>query len=335
MKKARTLRIVEVLPQGRDAILLSLNAEDGGAPNLHFVPGQYLTVAANVDEEEHWRCYSITSEPGRERPISVLVRRVAGGLVSNWICDHARAGGTLRVLPPAGRFTLARRGQPVLLFAGGSGIAPIYALARQALEEGAPEVSLFYANRDRGTSMMMEELAALERGAGDRLRISYWFDSETGLPTQEDLQAPARGLEAADIYLCGPDAFAKAVRESTQQLGVDDGRLYMEDFGTPGSEEETGSDDGLEAVMTVQVKGQVHDVVVKGNQSLLSAMLGAGLQVPHSCKVGECASCMCRLLEGEVERLENSVLDEDDVAEGWILACSTRVVSKRIRVRIS
>jgi 3-ketosteroid 9alpha-monooxygenase subunit B len=334
MKKALTLRIAEVLPQGRDAVLLSLSAEDGGTPNLRFVPGQYLTVAANVDGGEHWRCYSITSEPGPDRPISVLVRRVAGGLVSNWICDYARAGRTLRVLPPAGRFTLARYGNSVVLFAGGSGIAPIYALARQALQEGAPKVSLFYANRDRGTSMMMEDLAALERSAGDRLQLSYWFDSETGLPTAQDLQASARGLAGVDVYLCGPDAFMKAVRESMQQLGFDDGRLYVEDFGKL-SEQEAVGDDDREAVMTVQVRGQVHDVVVKGKQSLLSAMLGAGLQVPHSCKVGECASCMCRLLEGEVERLENSVLDEDDLAEGWILACSSRIVSTRIRVRIS
>lgn len=334
MKKALTLRIAEVLRQGRDAVLLSLSAEDGTTPNLRFVPGQYLTVAANVDGDEHWRCYSVTSEPKPDRPISVLVRRVAGGLVSNWICDNAQPGRTLRVLPPAGRFRLARHGNSVVLFAGGSGIAPIYALARQALQEGAPKVSLFYANRDRGTSMLMQELATLERSAGDHLQLTYWFDSETGLPTEQDLQASARGLEDADIYLCGPDAFMKAVRVSMQQLGFDDDRLYVENFGTPGAQETDGDDD-RESVMTVQVKGQAHDVVVKGKQSLLSAMLDAGLQVPHSCKVGECASCMCRLLEGEVERLENSVLDEDDVAEGWILACSSRIVSTRIRVHIS
>jgi 3-ketosteroid 9alpha-monooxygenase subunit B len=335
MKFAHTLQIAKVLPQGRDAVLLSFVSEAGGAPNLAFRPGQYLTLGADVSGSEHWRSYSITSEPSADEAISVLVRRVAGGLVSNWICDNVRVGQQMRVLPPAGRFTLALSKEPVLLFAGGSGIAPIFALARQALAEGAPKVSLFYANRDRATAMLIEELDALSKIAGDRLRIRFWFDDTDGIPTRKNLRSAAEGFENAHVYLCGPEPFMHAIQACLPEAGFDPERVHQEDFGA--SDEDAGLDagPGREALLRVKIKGKIHEVVVDGRRSLLSAMLNAGLQVPHSCKVGECASCICRLREGEVERLENSVLDDDDAAQGWIVACRTRALSKTLRVDFS
>ena len=74
-------------------------------------------------------------------------------------------------------------------------------------------------------------------------------------------------------------------------------------------------------------------MMVKGNQTLLAAMLGAELPVPYACRVGECASCMCRLVEGSVEMLENEVLEEDDEQDGWILACRARACAEKIVVR--
>jgi 3-ketosteroid 9alpha-monooxygenase subunit B len=336
MKSAHTLQIAKVLPQGRDAVLLSFVAEDGGAPNLSFRPGQYLTLGADVSGGEHWRSYSITSEPSADESINVLVRRVAGGVVSNWICDNVRVGQQMRVLPPAGRFTLALSKEPVLLFAGGSGIAPIFALARQALAEGAPKVSLFYANRDRATAMLIEELAALSKIARDRFLIRFWFDDRDGIPTQENLRSATEGFEDAHVYLCGPEPFMRAIQACLPEAGFDPACVHQEDFGAPEEDESTlDAELAREALLTVKIKGKIHEIVINGRGSLLSAMLKAGLQVPHSCKVGECASCICRLREGDVERLENSVLDADDTSQGWIVACRTRALSKTLRVDFS
>src|SRR5258708_2967867 len=182
MKLAHSLTVTAVSPQGSDAILLSLGVDGGQRQRFSFQSGQYLTLAVPVQGDEHWRCYSITSAPEDGQAISLLVRRVAGGRVSNWLCDHARAGQRLQVLPPAGRFTLARHGQPVLLYAGGSGIAPIFALARQALLQGAPQVRLFYACRDRATAMLLAELQALQAGGGGRVGGSPPDDAGHGPP---------------------------------------------------------------------------------------------------------------------------------------------------------
>nr|ACO92654.1 aniline dioxygenase oxidoreductase component [Burkholderia sp. JS667] len=335
--RAHSLAVTGVEPQGSDAILLSLGVTAEQQPHFGFRPGQYLTLAVEVQGDEHWRCYSITSEPVVGQPISVLVRRVAGGRVSNWLCDHAQPGLRLKVLPPAGHFTLARPGQPVLLYAGGSGIAPVYALAREALAQGAARVRLFYTNRDRATAMLLAELQALQDAAAGRLEIVHWYDAEQGLPAQAVLVAQAQGLDQADAYMCGPEPFMHAVGASLQgrrgsMPSVCTGRTSG--AAVEGASEEAAGD-GPEALLTVLMKGQTHAVPVRAGELLLSAMLRAGLPAPHACRVGECASCMCRLQAGEVQRLDSSVLDEDDVAAGWLLACRTRAASPALQVRFS
>lgn len=334
--QAHSLRITDVVAQGKDAILLTLGVDGPLEQQFGFQSGQYLTLGVMVDGDEHWRCYSITSESIAGQPISVLVRRVAGGRVSNWLCDHARAGEEIRVLPPAGHFTLKRPGAPVLLYAGGSGIAPIYALAREALAQGAPRVKMFYANRDRDTAMLLSELQALEQHAAGRLEIQPWYDAEQGLPSAAVLASQAEGLTQADVYLCGPEPFMRAVQASVQAAGLDPQRVHLEDFGAAmesDAGQDAGSGDAAPALLTVQMKGVEHAVPVRDGEMLLAAMLRAGLPAPHACRVGECASCMCRLQEGEVQRLENSVLDDDDVADGWLLACRARAASPTLRIK--
>ncbi len=344
MKVPHSLRVTQVIPQGTEAVLLSFAIEAEQEPHFIFKPGQYLTLAANVEGNDHWRCYSITSPPVSGEPISVLVRRVAGGVVSNWICDNIQVGDRMDVLPPAGSFTLARPGEAVLLYAGGSGIAPTFALARHALAKGAQQVVLFYANRDRATMMLHTELEDLRRESGDRFSIQYWFDDEQGLPSQKDLRDIAVALdgvekgveesikESADVYLCGPELFMKAVCESLEQTGINQERVHSEDFGAEMDEDSSG-EEGAESSMVVKIKGEEHTVPVNGQQSLLSAMLNAGLPAPHACRVGECASCICSLEQGEIDRLESSVLDEDDEEDGWLLACRARAISKTLKVR--
>jgi len=334
-KQIPSLTITGVAAQGSQAILLSLGVAAEQQQSFGFRPGQYLTLGVPVQGDELWRCYSITSEPVPGQPISVLVRRVAGGRVSNWLCDHARPGQQLKVLPPAGRFTLARPGQPVLLYAGGSGIAPIFALARQALAQGASRVRMFYANRDRATAMLLEELEAMRARAAGRLEIVYWYDAEQGLPSPSVLAAQAQGLEQGDAYLCGPEPFMRAVNASLQAAGFDTQRVHQEDFGAavPSDAAPAAEPLGQAAQLTVQLKGKTYDVPVSAGETLLAAMLRAELPAPHACRVGECASCMCRLQEGAVHRLENSVLDADDVAGGWLLACRAHAASPMLKVR--
>ncbi len=330
MKQAHVLKVAEVVPQGSDAVLISFAPDDAQRRHFGFRPGQYLTVEGGPENDRQWRCYSITSAPAEER-ISVLVRRVQGGLVSNWICDQVRADHKLSVFSPAGSFLLRRPGEPLLLFAGGSGIAPIFSLARQALQSGAPAVALFYANRNAETAMLLSEIAELEAHAGDRLQIKFWHDEIDGLPAEADIAAFAAEAGSGDIYLCGPDPFMRLVRQSLVNAGRDPAQVFCEEFAQ--APERAVEEGGAVSSLTVTLKGKSHQVSIRQNETLLAAMINGKLPVPHACKVGECASCMCRLEYGSVERLSNSVLDEDDEASGWLLACRTYATGDAISVR--
>lgn len=331
MKKAHELRLGDVIPQGSDAVLLRFQPDAALAEDFRFEPGQYLTLAAGPADARQWRCYSLTSAPGA--PLDVLVRRVRGGLVSNWLCDNAQPGDSLTVLPPAGHFTLHREGEPVLLFAGGSGIAPIFSLARQALEKGATRVSIFYANRSRASAMLVRELSELQARHGERLEVQYWHDDEDGLPSAPLLAAYATARSDRDVYLCGPEPFMRTVDAALAQAGFDASRIYREEFDAAPEEPASDADGERVTQLTVQFGGNTTTLPVHGKESLLTAMLNAGLAVPHACKAGECASCMCRLVSGEVEHLNNAVLDEDDVADGWLVACRTRALGDTLEVR--
>lgn len=331
MRQAISLPVTGAIPQGKDGFLLSFSVPNEHRDSFCFKPGQYLTLRGG-QEEAVWRCYSITSAPQRQESISVLVKRVPGGKLSNWLCDHAKVGLSIEVLPPAGSFLLARPDHPVLLYAGGSGIAPIYALARQALEQGSARVRLFYANRDTDSVMMRVELSRLEADFPQRFEVLYWNDDERGLPTASDIALPAKPLPDADVYICGPDPFMRAVHDALEKAGFDRSRLLKEDFGAA-VEMPIDVDSADMAQLTVQMNGQAHEISVAKGETLLAAMLRAGLNAPHACKVGECASCTCRLESGQVNRLENSVLDEDDVEDGWLLACRSFADSEKLMVR--
>lgn len=331
MKQAHPLPVTRAIPQGRDGYLLSFGVPPERQDTFGFKPGQYLTLRGGEDQAV-WRCYSITSAPQIRDGISVLIKRVPGGKLSNWLCDHATVGRLIEVLPPAGSFLLARPDHPALLYAGGSGIAPIYALARQALEQGSARVRLFYANRDADSVMMRLELDQLENDYPGRFDVIFWNDNERGLPTANDIASPAEDLRDADVYICGPDPFMRAVHDVLESVGFDRSRLLKEDFGAA-VEAPIDSDGAEMAQLTVQMNGQAHEVSVAKGETLLAAMLRAGLNAPHACKVGECASCTCRLESGQVNRLENSVLDEDDVEEGWLLACRSLADSEKLIVR--
>lgn len=331
MKKAHELRLGDVIPQGSDAVLLRFQPDAALTGDFRFEPGQYLTLSAGPAGARQWRCYSLTSAQGA--PLDVLVRRVRGGLVSNWLCDNARPGDSLTVLPPAGHFTLRREGEPVLLFAGGSGIAPIFSLARQALEKGAPRVAIFYANRSRASAMLVRELHELQTRHGERLEVQFWHDDEDGLPSAPHLAAFATARADRDVYLCGPEPFMRSVDEGLAQAGFDASRIYREEFDSAPDEPARDADGERVTQLTVKFGGHTTTLPVHGNESLLTAMLNAGLAVPYACKAGECASCMCRLVSGEIERLNNAVLDEDDVADGWLVTCRTRALGDAVEVR--
>lgn len=358
------LDVVEVVDETADARSISFAVPDGDAERFDYRPGQFLTVAVPSDRTGiAARCYSLSSSPHDDGPLTVTVKRTADGYASNWICDNLAVGSTLRVLPPSGIFTPSSLDADLLLFAGGSGVTPIMSIVRTALSEGKGRIVVFYANRDERSVIFAEELSALAALHPERLQVIHWLETVQGLPTPEQMKAFAAQYLSFDAFVCGPAPFMKMTTTVLKELEFPRDRRHQEKFvslgGNPFGDleqlQETereialaeSDDDGAAAdVFADAPAGPVKvEVALDGDEhtfddwdprtKLLDFLESKGVKAPYSCREGECSACAIRLIEGEVRMLHNDVLDQEDLDDGIRLGCQAVPLTDTVKVTYS
>jgi len=307
------LRVAEVIEETPDAVSLVLDAE------LDYAPGQFLTFRLLNGLE---RCYSLSSSPYTGEKPTVTVKRMPGGECSSWICSSVVAGTVLEARPPAGLFTPPSLDQDLVLFAGGSGITPVMSIVKSALAAGSGRLVLFYANRDPSSVIFAGELRRLASEHPDRLQVTHWLECLQGIPSPAQLAAWAAPFVMRAAFVCGPGPFMDAV------VGVlPSARVERFDV-----VQETIVDDGSSSTVEVTLDGSRKRLAWPAHRRLLDVLLDSGLDAPYSCRQGQCSACACRIVRGEVRLLHNEVLDEDDLAEGYALACQALPVSPEIEI---
>ncbi|MFI5954517.1 2Fe-2S iron-sulfur cluster-binding protein [Cryptosporangium sp. NPDC051539] len=317
-----SLRVASVIPETADARSFVLDVPPELADVFAHEPGQFLTVrAASVA-----RCYSLCNAPGS--PLTITVKRTVDGFGSVWMCSSVSEGDLLEVLPPAGRFSPRSLDGEFLLVAAGSGITPVLGILRTVLTAGTGRVTLFYANRDERSVIFAGVLRALAAEYPDRLRVVHWLESVSGLPSVAGigpLLSPFTG-PSVEAFLCGPAPFMAAVEEALRSSEV--ARVHVERF-------QSLSEDPFASVasappsvadgfpLDVQIDGTTHSLVWPPERRMLDVLVEHGLSAPSSCREGRCGACTCRLEDGEVEMVNNEVLDATDLSEGYVLACQS------------
>ncbi|WP_306322222.1 MULTISPECIES: ferredoxin--NADP reductase [unclassified Streptomyces] len=319
-----TLRVADVVRETADAVSLVLDA-----PELPYLPGQFLTLRIPGGGA---RCYSLASSPYTGEAPRVTVKKVPGGAGSGWVCEQVAAGDVLECLPPAGTFTPASLDEDVLLVAGGSGITPCLSIARSVLAAGTGTVTLVYANRDQDSVIFRDALRGLAAEYPDRFAVVHWLETLQGLPTRDALAALLRPLAAArTAYLCGPQPLMDGAEDILRAAGA--AAVHRERyFSLSGDVFDAPAPVGSTVTVTAELYGQTHEAAGDESTPLLDALLAAGVPAPYSCREGACAACTCRVVEGEVTLRHNEVLDAEDLAEGYTLACQAVPVTDRIRV---
>src|SRR5258708_17489877 len=175
------LRIAKIVEESRDARSFVLEIPPDLADKYRYRAGQFLTFRVPHPDGAFNACYALSSGAVTDGLPRVTVKRVEGGKGSNWFHDALKEGGTLEVLPPAGRFVLGEGDAPLLLFGGGSGITPMMSLIKSALKAGSRRIRLFYANRDKPSIIFDAELMALLAEHAGRLEVIHHLDAEQGL----------------------------------------------------------------------------------------------------------------------------------------------------------
>lgn len=334
------LRVRKVVEETADSRSLVFDVPAESAGRFAYRPGQFLTLRIPVADGEHVaRCYSLSSAPALDEGLKVTVKRVAGGIGSNWICDHVRPGSEIEVLPPAGTFTPDSLAGDLLFFAGGSGITPVMSIIRSLLHEPTGTAVLIYANRDERSVIFGAELNELAARHPGRFVAIHLLQSVQGLPTVDAISALARPFADRDAaYVCGPGPFMDAVTEALGRLGMSRDRVVLEQFRSLSSdpfadgapEIDTGAEPA--ATLSVSLDGEQRTLPWPGGTTLLDLLRAHGMDAPFSCKEGACSACACRLVSGEVKMLRNEVLEEEDLAEGWVLGCQSVPITEHVEV---
>ncbi|HVB41612.1 MAG TPA: ferredoxin--NADP reductase [Streptosporangiaceae bacterium] len=338
MSTARTyyqVPVAEVVSETDRACSVVLDVPAEFAERFAYRPGQFITVRIPVPGGSLARCYSLSSSPqAGDRP-AFTVKRMPAGIASNWIADKVTAGSLLDLLPPAGTFTPSSLDADFLLFAGGSGITPVMSILKSALRAGRGKIALVYANADERSVIFAARLRELQAAAPDRLLVLHWLDVLQGAPDATTLRELARPFAGYDAYVCGPDPYMAVAREALRGLGVPAQRVHVERFLSLADnpfEATRTADGGVAARLAVELDDKVHELDWPAGQRMLDVMIDAGLDASYSCREGICGACACRLVSGEVEMAHNEVLEEQDLAGGYVLACQSTAVTPEVSV---
>ena len=281
--------------------------------------GQFCTFRVSVDGEELYRSYSMSSAPETDTEMMTTVKRVVGGKVSNWIVDNVVEGDQLTMTRAAGTFVLSPNSAPLLAFAGGSGVTPILSLVKSALATTDRAVRILSADRDRASVIFeatIDDLAAQYPG---RLTVERHIDAEHGLVDSAAIEKFVGADTDADCYVCGPEGFMTVVRGCLP----DTARVLVEDFDASPPVKAPAADVGADTSGTVTIRLERKKVSVPrvAGETLLESARRAGLSPPFSCEAGNCGTCMAKLVDGAATMRTNDVLEDDEIADGYILTC--------------
>jgi ring-1,2-phenylacetyl-CoA epoxidase subunit PaaE len=351
------LSVSRIEPDTPEAVVVTFAVPAALRETFGFTQGQYLTLRKTIDGQDLRRSYSICAGVD-DGELRVGVRKVQGGVFSNWIHGHLRPGDTVSVMAPQGRFFVpldahARRHH--LGIAGGSGITPILSILKTVMvREPQSRFTLIYANRTLRSTMFKEALEDLKNRWMQRVVLHHVFSDEPtdaplnmGLMNRDKLGeflrtvVPAGSIDHA--YICGPFQMNDEAQAALEAAGVPDERIHIERFGvaqTPGAQAGQGAGavmhqsqpgDAKTARVVIVRDGLQREITFSHEQpSILDAASAAGLEVPFSCTSGVCGTCRCKVLEGDVRMERNFALDTREVQAGFVLVCQAHPLTERV-----
>ena len=287
-----------------------------GAELLGFEAGAHLTVPVRLSNGElSTRHYSICSDPADTRVYEIAVLREENGQGGS-IAVHEQfaLGMRLKCGLPKNHFTLHTDSRPAILIAGGIGITPIKAMAHR-LQAQARDFQIHYAVRSETDAAYLQ---ALKQAFGERLTV-YASDQHSRLNPDELLSASPRD---AVFYLCGPNRLIEAITAAARLQDKDEDNVRVERFSPL-----TASTD---QPIVVELKHSQQQLRVEAKQSILDAVLEAGVDALYDCRVGNCGSCAVKVLEGVPDHRDSVLSQAEKERAGLMCICVSRAHSERL-----
>ncbi len=292
---ARELRgeVVDVQKETEDSATVTI--KPGWGFSGDYQPGQYVGIGLRVDGRWHWRSYSLTSVPRRDKKhISITVKATPEGFLSTHLVNGVKSGTIVRLAAPKGDFALPDPPPAkLLLITAGSGITPVIAMLRALKQRGqrADIVHLHSAPAPHDV-IFHDELRQLgEDDDGYRLHLQLTNDmGHLDFATELDGLVP--DWTERPTWACGPPAMLDAVEQVWKDADAAE-QLHLERFVIARTDK--GGEGG-----TVRFAVSDKTIEVDGATSLLEAGERVGIQMPFGCRIGICQTCVLPLESGHV-----------------------------------
>jgi ring-1,2-phenylacetyl-CoA epoxidase subunit PaaE len=347
-----SLKVAEVVSETADANSIRFEIPAELRDEFAFRAGQHLTLRAMIDGEEVRRNYSLCTAPA-ESDWMVTVKRIGGGLFSNWVGDQLKVGDTVEVMVPHGSFTTdydAGNSRHLVGIAGGSGITPVMSLIKTLLrEEPRSSFTLLYGNRDSSSVIFLEGLAALKDKHLGRFEVYHFLDQE-----EQDIDLFNGMLDRARVdeaiehlvpnasmvdgwFICGPGPMMDSAEGALLDRNIPKERIHIERFTADRPAESVSRE---MAQLQTQAEGVTVSVTLDGRTrrvsftagNILDSTRAAGLAAPFACKAGVCATCRARVISGKVEMAARYGLTDEEVAAGYVLTCQSVPIGDGVAV---
>jgi len=339
------LQIKEVKRETPSAISIVFNVPAELKPAYKFTAGQYLNLKLTLDGKEIRRAYSICSSPESDE-LRIAIKSVKNGHFSKFANDNIKVGDLIEVGQPEGKFTFEPhldRQKNYAAFVAGSGITPVLSILKTVLQnEPKSTFVLVYGNKSPEDTIFYNELHELQLKYVGRFFVHFVFsqtkvDGELFGRIEKSsvnfiLNNKHKEKEFDKFYLCGPEEMITLVTNVLKEHNVADKNIKFELFSTSTSENAAAKSHEGHAKITVLVDGDETTFEMSLKQTLLEAALKQGLDAPYSCQGGICSSCLARIKSGTAEMKKNSILTDNEIAEGLILTCQAHPTSTEIFV---
>ena len=345
------LKVISVTKETKDAVTIQLAPVDG--KTLEYKAGQFLTFIFEKRGKEIRRSFSLSSSPTVDQVLAITVKRIPNGEISSYIYYHLKAGDTIKVLQPNGRFYIDQSTgkRDIFMIAAGSGITPVYSIIKESLyKDSGSRIILIYSNRNEKSTIFYNELNTLEQKYPNQLKCLYIFSE----PDNKDhLYKGHLGLELLQklveenlkydkgntvFMLCGPFDYMRNAEMILIAMGFDKAQVHKENFVVIAEQEAINTPPAQEPgdkTVSIHYNDQLFDLIVPVGKPILKAALEKGIHLPYSCQGGICGTCSAICSSGKIAMSINDVLTPKELEKGWILTCVGYPVSENSEIGYS
>ncbi len=331
------LKISAILNETKDSY--SIYFEKFPYEFRNYKAGQHINLKVDIKGETHYRTFSLSSSPTKDKFLRLTIKKAHNGLVTNYLADNLKANNTISISLPKGNFFIEQNPantRTVLLFAGGSGITPLFSMTNTILkDEPNSKIILFYTNVNSESSIFLDELKSIEKRNPNNFKLINHFSQQDGKATKNQILKVIETSNADEYFTCGPTGFMDLVKAALNYLEIDASKLKSEQFTTSSVNNVAANANIVSNVKAIINKKEFNFNVLE-NEILLDAAIRQNIKIPFSCRSGMCGTCIANCNKGSVVMDDKQTfLSNESIDKSKILLCQSKAISENITIEIN